>query len=37
MRIQVEVHVEVSFFSHVVDVEASDVREEVLIGEGVNG
>jgi hypothetical protein len=43
VRVQIRVGIEVrvgvgtSVVSHVVDVEAADVREEVLIGEGVVG
>jgi hypothetical protein len=37
IRIGVEVRVGTSIISHVVDVEVADVREEVLIGEGVVG
>jgi hypothetical protein len=43
VRVQIRVGVEVrigigtSVVSHVVDVEAADVREEVLVGEGVIG
>jgi hypothetical protein len=39
VRVGVEVRVGVgtSVVSHVVDVEAADVREEVLVGEGVVG
>jgi hypothetical protein len=43
VRVQIRVGVEVrigvgtSVISHVVDVEAADVQEEVLVGEGVIG
>jgi hypothetical protein len=43
VRVQIRVGVEVrvgvgtSVVSHVVDVEAADIREEVLVGEGVVG
>jgi hypothetical protein len=43
VRVQIRVGVEVcvgvgtSVVSHVLDVEAADVREEVLVGEGVVG
>jgi hypothetical protein len=43
VRVQIRVGIEVrvgvgtSVVSHVVDVEAADVREEVLVGEGVAG
>jgi hypothetical protein len=36
-RIHVRVGVGTSVISHVVDVEAADVRKEVLVGEGVIG
>jgi hypothetical protein len=35
VRVQIRVGVGTSVVSHVVDVEAADVREEVLVGEGV--
>jgi hypothetical protein len=39
IRVGIEVHVGIgtSVVSHVVDVEAADVRKEVLVGEGVIG
>ena len=37
IRVGVEVHVGVGVISHVVDVEAADVQEEVFVGEGVVG
>jgi hypothetical protein len=37
VRVEVRVGVGTSIVSHVVDVEAADVREEVLVGEGVVG
>jgi hypothetical protein len=37
VRVQIRVGVGTSVVSHVVDVEATDVREEVLVGEGAIG
>jgi hypothetical protein len=37
VRIQIRVGVGTSVVSHVIDVEAADIREEVLVGEGVVG
>jgi hypothetical protein len=37
VQIGVGVHVGTSIVGHVVDVEGADIREEVLVGEGVVG
>jgi hypothetical protein len=37
VRVQIRVRVGTSVVGHVVDVEGADVREEVLVGEGVVG
>jgi hypothetical protein len=37
VRVQIRIGVSTSIVSNVVDVEAADVREEVLVGEGVVG